>query len=394
MRVLVSAYACNPTEGSEPGAGWAFTLAAAHVADEVVLLTRANNIPALRSALDSEPVGDRVTAVAIDYSKSVLALKRKLGLVRSYYLAWQYRAGRIARKLHSEKPFDVAHHVTFAVDWLPSPTIQIGAARVWGPIGGATSIPRGFWHWLPVSARIRESVRHVATGILRKLVGARIAKSVDVVLAQNLDDLQYFRSLNPNTVLAPNVVVEPVSEVKPRREFENQIAFVGRLVPLKALGITLHVIARDELHSWGLVVVGDGPERARCERLTARLGLAHRVKFVGALPHDKSLEVIAGSDALLSTSLHEAAGFAVAEALTLGCPVVALRHGGPEVLVAPNEGVLVEPNDDVVLKLAEAVTASQQLPRSPSADWTPERLPHLLQTTYALATAAAALRHK
>lgn len=42
MRVLVSAYACTPGRGSEPGAGWEWAAAAARE-NWVLLLTRSNN---------------------------------------------------------------------------------------------------------------------------------------------------------------------------------------------------------------------------------------------------------------------------------------------------------------------------------------------------------------
>ena len=50
MKILVSAYACEPGKGSEPGAGWLWARAAAR-RHEVWVLTRANNREAIEAAL-------------------------------------------------------------------------------------------------------------------------------------------------------------------------------------------------------------------------------------------------------------------------------------------------------------------------------------------------------
>ena len=52
MKLFLSAYACEPDKGSEPGIGWntALELAKYH---EVHVLTRANNLPSIEAALSS-----------------------------------------------------------------------------------------------------------------------------------------------------------------------------------------------------------------------------------------------------------------------------------------------------------------------------------------------------
>ncbi len=60
MKVLVSAYACEPGKGSEPGAGWNWVVAAARQ-HELCVLTRANNRESIEAALEHRDQ-------AIDYS--------------------------------------------------------------------------------------------------------------------------------------------------------------------------------------------------------------------------------------------------------------------------------------------------------------------------------------
>jgi len=69
-----------------------------------------------------------------------------------------------------------------------------------------------------------------------------------------------------------------------------------------------------------LVVVGDGPDRARLERAAAPVG---RVRFTGRISDAELSELIATADVVASASDHEAFGLAVADGLTAGARVVA-----------------------------------------------------------------------
>ncbi len=93
---------------------------------------------------------------------------------------------------------------------------------------------------------------------------------------------------------------------------------VGRLVRAKRVDRAIdHVASRGA--GARLVVVGDGPERARLEA-HAR---ARRVdaRFVGAVPRDEALAWIAAADALIHASEAEGLSTVIREAALLGVPV-------------------------------------------------------------------------
>jgi glycosyltransferase involved in cell wall biosynthesis len=84
---------------------------------------------------------------------------------------------------------------------------------------------------------------------------------------------------------------------------------------------------------------------------------------------------------LLFPSMHDAGGWAVAEALSLGCPVICLDRGGPAVVVGAGEGVKVPVTGDVVGGLARGLSSLEgRIP--PVVRWTAGRLPSLLDRWY------------
>src|SRR6202042_3233307 len=63
---------------------------------------------------------------------------------------------------------------------------------------------------------------------------------------------------------------------------ERLALFIGRLIPWK--GLLLAVESLRHAPGWRLVVLGEGPDRARAEVLAARLGVADRLEFRGLVP--------------------------------------------------------------------------------------------------------------
>ena len=98
-KVLLSAYACRPQGGSEPGAGWAWAKAAARDHD-VWLLTRGKFAHEIAEELAIRPVPG-LTVVPLELPKWILRLRRRPADVYWYYPLWQGLARRTARELHA-----------------------------------------------------------------------------------------------------------------------------------------------------------------------------------------------------------------------------------------------------------------------------------------------------
>ncbi|TPW15210.1 MAG: group 1 glycosyl transferase [bacterium] len=127
----------------------------------------------------------------------------------------------------------------------------------------------------------------------------------------------------------------------------RQLLFVGRLALEKSIDAVLDAVVaiRREHPTARLALVGDGPYRHELEEQVARLKLGDIVTFVGGLPHEEVWRWYAASDLFLFASLPETQGLVVAEALSAGLPVVAMRGPGVRDVVTPaNGGILTEPN--------------------------------------------------
>src|SRR5882672_7955107 len=106
LRVLISAYACEPNKGSEPEVGWQWALQMARF-HEVTVLTRANNRPGIEQAVQplrgQQPVPQFIYH---DLSPFLQKLKRYSRTIKLYYLLWQKSARELIQRLHEVQRFD------------------------------------------------------------------------------------------------------------------------------------------------------------------------------------------------------------------------------------------------------------------------------------------------
>jgi glycosyltransferase involved in cell wall biosynthesis len=382
----MSAYACEPNSGSEPGAGWNLAVAAAQNHD-VWVLTRANNRDVIEAELSSRPIPG-LNFVYFDLSPVWLRAKRVPYGTQIYYLRWQKAIKPLVRRLHAEVSFDLVHHVTFAIDWMPAGAIEaLPVPAIWGPVGGRTGMPWALSRYLGIAGLLQEVSRETLTRGLRGFWIRETLRRSSLVVGQTPDEAQL--GVHPELLrIEPNCSAEPGGGVRlePPTWLPSggkTALFVGRLIPLKGLLIAIEALAQTEAQ-WRLVVVGDGPDRRRGMRKARRLGVEKRVTFVGRVPH---MDVLAGLDnsaVLIAPSMHEGSAFAVAEAVARGCAVVCTDRGGHQVLVGPGQGVRLPANSSLPLAMAAAIHTVQ--PGAPTDRWSAERWPRLLNAWYGEAT--------
>jgi len=163
LKVLISAYACEPNKGSEPGVGWNWAKQIAKFSDAWVI-TRKNNREVIEEELKKNPEPNLHFFYA-DFPNWMRFWKKGQRGVHLYYLLWQFAAYFQARRLIKEIKFDIAHHITFVNDWLPSFLAFLPIPFVWGPIGSNKPIP---FKYLPsIKEYVSDRVKHFLRLILK-----------------------------------------------------------------------------------------------------------------------------------------------------------------------------------------------------------------------------------
>ena len=324
MKILLSAFACAPSQGSEPEVGLR-TVAAAARAHDVWLLVNHEHAEFLASV----DLGPRVEVVPVPLVWGIAARTPGLAEQHLAYALWQRRARRVARDLHERIGFDLAHHVTLSSWWTDVGVAGLGIPLVAGPLSGAVNCPIGLF---PVLGP-RGAAEHAARWGVRALGGARPSvrrnlASASHLLANNQAVLAKVPS-GPVAELFPHTISTDIAGTPTPGRSGDDIVFAGRLPSWKGGTLAVRALSHLRHPSARLVVCGDGADRGRMERLASARGVTDRLVFAGKLSRDELLARVAGAAALLHPSVQEEGGMAVAEGLALGTPVVVLDRGGP-----------------------------------------------------------------
>ncbi len=343
LRVLASAYACEPGVGSEGGIGWSWArqIAKRH---ELVLITRRNNVDAIRAAAEQE-ADLRLRVVGYDLPPNLMRWKRGPRGAMAYFSLWQRGITAVARRLDDESPFDVTHHLTFASNWIGSGLARVDAPFVWGPVGHHDPIPGRFRRPWDVLGRSAEWAKAAARTMLPTLgpLARTTRERANVILSLGGSlpgPLSAAAAARVQPMLACGVDASAPLPRPQRRSGPLRILFAGRLVDLKGPDLALEAFARlqTEQSNATLEFVGDGPRRCELEARARSLGLDRVVAFRGRLPHVDTLSSMSSAHLFLFPSF-EGAGMVVVEAMAQGCPVVCLDWGGPGRMVNSRTGI-------------------------------------------------------
>ena len=363
LKVLVSAYACEPGKGSEPGVGWNWVkqIAKRH---EVWVLTRANNREPIERELKKNPM-PTVHFVYLDLPYWMRFWKRGQRGIHLYYYLWQILAYIRARLLQRKIQFDLVHHVTFGVYWMPSFLIFLRVPFIFGPVGGAESTPRQFRKGLSIRSRLYESVRDLIRFWGRSLDPfiRTIMKQADLILARTQTTASIFPYSYCDkvvTMLETGMYADERIYSMANKKNENFIILsAGRLIHCKGfhLGIKAFAPFVKVFPQSSLIIAGDGPERQRLANVSKSCAVEDRVHLPGMLPHDQLMEQMASCDILLHPSLQDGGAWVVMEAMTLGKPIICLDLGGPGEMITEKCGIKIkaESQEQAVQDLAIAL---------------------------------------
>ncbi|HEY9897184.1 MAG TPA: glycosyltransferase family 4 protein [Candidatus Sericytochromatia bacterium] len=364
MKVLLSAYSCEPGKGSEPGVGWniAQEVAKHH---EVWVLTRPDESgEAIEAELTRNPVPNlHFVYFTLPFWKDSMRWGQS-GAMQIHYYLWQIQAYFVARRLHQKIGFDVIHHVTFVKYSTPSFLSLLPVPFIWGPVGGAESAPGAFWQDFSLRAKAYEVARALfrSIGELDPFVSLTARRSA-VVQATTEDTAKRLYKMGVNNVQISSALGLTDEEITRLAQFKtpdnSPVRFIsmGRLLHWKGFHLGIRAFAEANLPDAEYWVVGDGPEGDSLAALAQDLGIARQIKFWGRLPREETLDKLAECHALVHPSLHDSGGLVCTEAMGAGRPVICLDLGGPATQVTEETGFKIpaQSPEQAVQDLAKAM---------------------------------------
>jgi|GEM_PF-2796785 glycosyltransferase involved in cell wall biosynthesis len=142
---------------------------------------------------------------------------------------------------------------------------------------------------------------------------------------------------------------------------------IANFYPVKGIDRLIRAahILHKENRSFHLTIIGDGPEKIKCEKLIKSLGLREIIRLEGGKPHPQIPAYLAGADFLVIPSLEEGIPIVMLEALAMGVPVIGTPVGKmPELLASGEYGILAGSSNPEDLAAAIATALQKKFDRA------------------------------
>lgn len=376
IKILMSAYACEPGKGSEPGVGWRWAIETAALNHEVWVITRTNNKDGIRSGVSQHGNPKNLHFIYYDLPAWASWWKRGRRGIHLYYLLWQLGAYQCARKLHAEQQFDAVHHITFGVTRHPSFMGRLGIPFIVGPLGGGERAPINLRKYYSLSGKIKDLLRDGVNTLSKFDPWVRqMYSQASVILLktpQSLDWLPAMYQHKASCMLEIGVdqrtIVIKEKCALTKRQQALHILYVGRFIYWKGMDLGLRAVAKMRADGMPvrITMIGQGPAQEDWQQLIAQFKLADSVTWIPWMKQQDLLAAYQTFDVLLFPSMHDSSGNVALEAMASGLPVVCLDLGGPAQIVNASCGRVVPVKglnaDQVIEGLTAALTEMAKNP--------------------------------
>lgn len=362
LHIMLSAFACNPREGSESGVGWNW-LKEISKENAVWVFILANKIQEkeVERAVSFLSYNKHIHIIAVEFPKYYRIVQDILNACNMswisnsqfyYYLGyelWQRRIFKIAKKIAQEVRIDIVHLVTLAAWHGCGYLWKLNIPFIFGPITGAQKTPLAGYHFLPLRGKIQEAARSFLFNIIWKLwPNPRHAiKKAEIVIVANPETKRKIEKIRENkpilflTEVGADSTIENAGKTYQPASRVN-LLWVARLIHRKNFGLLSEVLYTLPANiDWSLRVVGDGGLLEYWRKKTRKKNLEKRITFLGKVNHQELSEHYSWADIFVFPSLREATGTSLIEAMSYGLPVISLDLHGASVVLDDTCGIKV-----------------------------------------------------
>lgn len=338
--VIVSAYACEPNKGSEPGIGWHWVIELAKLNYNVNVITRSNNKDNIELALTKLESLSNLNFYYYDLPKWMQKTKKMPFGVYYYYYFWQRGIVSVAKKIIEEKEIDVIHHITFGVFRQQSFLWKLKKPFVFGPVGGAEMTPHKLLTSLPLREYFKEILRIGVNYFFRLSPSLnRMFKNTNLILCKTQDTLDFIpKRFDVKKFVEMDIGTTGVFRKQRKKTNNNKlkVLYVGRFLGWKGIHLSIDAVNKANKNSEQIefTLIGKGEFKSHLKKQVQ----SKSIKFIDWVTQEELFDYYSSFDCFLFPSFHDSSGSVILEAYSFGLPVISLNIGGPDKLVQSDSG--------------------------------------------------------
>ncbi|SNR36960.1 glycosyltransferase family 4 protein [Lutibacter flavus] len=337
LKILISAYACSPNRGSEPGMGWNF----------VIGLSKFHEVHVITETLKWKKEIEEHLAIFPEYKNNLnfyfIEKKRNKKLRKIwppsyywFYKKWQKNAYHLALELDKKVNFDIVHQLNMVGYREPGYLWKIDKPFVWGPIGGLENSPWSFLPSLGIKGLLFYTGRNIYNIIQRnfskraKQSAKRTKASLISATPGNNKLINDLWNNNSEIICEVGQEKQDIEIIATKRISTTEplkIIWSGQHTPGKNLQLLLdaleNVTVPYELH-----ILGKGEMTNKWKKIAQNKGLSKYCNWYGWIERQKAIDIMSAGHVFCITSISDLTSTVTLEALSYGLPIVCLDHCG------------------------------------------------------------------
>ena len=347
-KILISAYACSPYNGSEPGMGWNFVLGLSRYHEvHVITEKRKWEAPINKFLKENSALNQNLKFYFIEKKRNKKLRKIWPPSYYWFYRKWQKEAYQFALELDNRENFELVHQLNMVGYREPGYLWKIDKPFVWGPIGGLENSP---WRFLPslgfkgllfytsrnlinlwqrnFNSRPRKAVNHINSSFLAATPGDaelinKIWKREAEVICEVGQDSNTFNSYIQRSSSDPLIVV-----------------WSGMHTAGKNLSLLLHAFKNTSI-SYELHILGEGEMTRKWNEMAIDLNINEYCTWYGWVTRERAIKVMQTGHVFCITSIKDLTASVTLESLSYGLPIVCLDHCGFADVVTDKCGIKI-----------------------------------------------------
>lgn len=337
LKILVSAYACAPNNGSEPGMGWNFVMGLANFHELHVIVEKRKWEQPIKNYFEQYPgLNDNIIFHFIDKKRNKPLRKIWPPSYYWFYKMWQKEAYKLAQQLDQKENFDLLHQLNMVGYREPGYLWKINKPFVWGPIGGLENSP---WRFLP-SLGIKGFIFYTGRNLInlwqrnfskRPKQASRRANSS--LIAATIDNQNLIFNLwNSKSEVIGEVGQEKdvLKTLPSKRIFDYEplkIVWSGLHTPRKNLPLLFSALKKVTI-PFELHILGNGEMTNIWKKIAQKKGLIKNCIWYGWVERKKAIDIMSSGHVFCITSISDLTSTVTLEALSYALPIISLNHCG------------------------------------------------------------------
>jgi len=351
LKILISAYACSPSRGSEPGMGWNFVTGLSNFHEVHVIVEKRKWEQSIIEYLVLHPsLKQNLTFHFIDKKRNKWLRKLWPPSYYWFYKEWQKKTYKLALELNQIEDFDLIHQLNMVGYREPGFLWKIDKPFVWGPIGGLENSP---WILLPTIG-LKGFVFYAARNLInsfQRTFNRRPRKAINrtnnrIIAATPENSKLIYEIWNKNSEVICEVGKETqVKSFVSKRPKETKLKIIwsGQHTPGKNLPLLLKILKDIDI-KYELRILGVGEMTSKWKKIAIKYGIENFCKWYGWLKRDDAINVMKSGHVFCITSVKDLTSSVLLEAISLGLPIITLDHCGFSHVVNKSCGIKIPIN--------------------------------------------------